>query len=78
MNVGYVCENCQKGKVFMEVVQCCSHCGKPLTHGLEIRNKQLEKTIRRWSAPTGVHRSCGCFLCEALRALVEPDGEGGE
>ena len=33
---------------------------------------RMEIAIRRWTAPTGVHRSCSCFLCEELRALVEP------
>jgi len=32
----------------------------------------LERTIARWAAPTGVHRSCDCQFCEALRDLVEP------
>jgi hypothetical protein len=43
MEVGYVCENCKKGKgkVFIEVVQCCSYCGLPLTPSAESEIEQL-------------------------------------
>ena len=39
------------------------------------RLQAIEKAAKRWSIPTGIHRSCDCRLCMALWKAVEEEGE---